>query len=151
MTWPGAPTIYYGDEAGVCGWTDPDNRRTYPWGREDMGLIDFHRDMIKIHNNYEALRTGSIRFLTGSYGFISYGRFNRKDKFIIGVNNNITDITVDINAWEIGITDDETMATLMVTTEHGHNPEAVIYHVHSGIARVTLKPYSSIVLKNIMI
>ena len=30
MTWPGAPTIYYGDEAGVCGWTDPDNRRTYP-------------------------------------------------------------------------------------------------------------------------
>lgn len=151
MTWPGAPTIYYGDEAGVCGWTDPDNRRTYPWGREDMGLIDFHRDMIKIHNNYEALRTGSIRFLTGSYGFISYGRFNRKDKFIIGVNNNITDITVDINAWEIGITDDETMATLMVTTEHGHNPEAVIYHVHSGIVRVTLKPYSSIVLKNIMI
>ena len=30
MTWPGAPTIYYGDEAGVCGFTDPDNRRTYP-------------------------------------------------------------------------------------------------------------------------
>ncbi len=35
MTWPGAPTIYYGDEAGLCGFTDPDNRRTYPWGRED--------------------------------------------------------------------------------------------------------------------
>ena len=31
MTWVGAPTIYYGDEAGVCGFTDPDNRRTYPW------------------------------------------------------------------------------------------------------------------------
>ena len=30
MTWPGAPTLYYGDEAGLCGWTDPDNRRTYP-------------------------------------------------------------------------------------------------------------------------
>ena len=29
MTLPGAPTLYYGDEAGVCGWTDPDNRRTY--------------------------------------------------------------------------------------------------------------------------
>ena len=28
MTWPGAPTIYYGDEAGLCGFTDPDNRRT---------------------------------------------------------------------------------------------------------------------------
>ena len=28
MTLPGAPTVYYGDEAGVCGFTDPDNRRT---------------------------------------------------------------------------------------------------------------------------
>lgn len=33
MTWPGAPAIYYGDETGVCGFTDPDNRRTYPWGK----------------------------------------------------------------------------------------------------------------------
>ena len=49
MTWPGAPTIYYGDEAGVCGFTDPDNRRTYPWGREDKELIQFHKDMIRIH------------------------------------------------------------------------------------------------------
>ena len=39
MTWPGAPTLYYGDEAGVCGWTDPDSRRTYPWGKEDQELI----------------------------------------------------------------------------------------------------------------
>ena len=43
MTWPGAPTVYYGDEAGLCGFTDPDNRRTYPWGREDYQMIDFHR------------------------------------------------------------------------------------------------------------
>ena len=39
MTLPGAPTLYYGDEAGLCGWTDPDNRRTYPWGREDLELL----------------------------------------------------------------------------------------------------------------
>ena len=49
MTWPGAPTVYYGDEAGLCGFTDPDNRRTYPWGREDKELICFHRDIIRIH------------------------------------------------------------------------------------------------------
>ena len=49
MTWPGAPTLYYGDEAGVCGWTDPDSRRTYPWGKEDLELIEFHRYMTGIH------------------------------------------------------------------------------------------------------
>ena len=46
MTWPGAPTVYYGDEAGVCGFTDPDNRRTYPWGHEDQMMIAFHRDCL---------------------------------------------------------------------------------------------------------
>ena len=41
MTWVGAPTIYYGDEVGLCGFTDPDNRRTYPWGQEDKELLEF--------------------------------------------------------------------------------------------------------------
>ena len=48
MTWMGAPTIYYGDEAGLCGFTDPDSRRAYPWGREDQDMISFHRDIIRL-------------------------------------------------------------------------------------------------------
>lgn len=44
MTWPGAPTLYYGDEAGQVGFTDPDNRRTYPWGQEDQELIRFYKN-----------------------------------------------------------------------------------------------------------
>ena len=63
MTWPGAPTIYYGDEVGVAGWTDPDNRRTYPWGKEDIDLLEFHKAVIKIHKQYSALKTGSLIFL----------------------------------------------------------------------------------------
>ena len=48
MTWPGAPTLYYGDEAGVCGWTDPDSRRTYPWGKEDLEPVSYtHLDVYK--------------------------------------------------------------------------------------------------------
>ena len=39
--------LYYGDEAGVCGFTDPDNRRTYPWGNEDKSLLEFHKKMIE--------------------------------------------------------------------------------------------------------
>ncbi|MDF2571650.1 MAG: malQ: 4-alpha-glucanotransferase, partial [Sporomusa sp.] len=39
MTFPGAPCIYYGDEAGVEGYSDPLNRRTYPWGREEAALL----------------------------------------------------------------------------------------------------------------
>jgi len=150
MTWPGAPTVYYGDEAGLCGWTDPDNRRAYPWGNEDMELIKFHKEMILIHKNYEALRNGSILFLTGAPGFISYGRFDRTDKFIIAVNNNNTEITLDINAWEIGISDDEVLVRLMLTTEGGHNPEAIIYHSNSGVLQLTMPPISAVVIKNMV-
>lgn len=60
MTWPGAPTVYYGDEAGMVGWTDPDNRRSYPWGKQDWELIEFHKDMIRIHKNMSALEVVPI-------------------------------------------------------------------------------------------
>lgn len=56
MTWTGAPTVYYGDEAGVCGFTDPDNRRTYPWGHEDKEMLDFHKKMIQIHKSCPELK-----------------------------------------------------------------------------------------------
>ena len=55
MTWPGAPTVYYGDETGVCGWTDPDNRRTYPWGQEDVELIEFYSYKMCIRDRETAL------------------------------------------------------------------------------------------------
>ena len=59
MTWPGAPTVYYADEAGQVGWTDPDNRRTYPWGKEDHSLIDLHRDLIFLRRSLPVLSDGS--------------------------------------------------------------------------------------------
>ena len=74
MTWPGAPTVYYGDEAGVCGWTDPDSRRTYPWGHEDLELIEYHRYMIRIHKALPVLRRGAVKELLAGRNVIAYGR-----------------------------------------------------------------------------
>ena len=76
MTWPGAPTLYYGDEAGVCGWTDPDSRRTYPWGKEDLELIEFHRYMTGIHKRIPALRKGALKPLFAGRHQIAYGRMS---------------------------------------------------------------------------
>ena len=77
MTWTGAPTIYYGDEAGVCGFTDPDNRRTYPWGREDKELIAFHKDIIRLRRENDELRTGSLKYVDSDYNFLAYARFSQ--------------------------------------------------------------------------
>ena len=87
MTWVGAPTVYYGDEAGVCGFTDPDNRRTYPWGHEDQELIAFHKEAIRIHKEHPALKTGSLKILGGEENILSYARFKGHDRIIVVINN----------------------------------------------------------------
>ena len=67
--------IYYGDEAGVCGFTDPDSRRTYPWGHEDQQMLAFHKAAIAMHKKYPVLTGGSLKFLYEDYNILSYGRF----------------------------------------------------------------------------
>ena len=59
---PGAPSLYYADEAGMEGYKDPFNRRTYPWGREDSLLLQHHRQLGKLRKELEALRLGDVEF-----------------------------------------------------------------------------------------
>ena len=148
MTWVGAPTIYYGDEAGVCGWTDPDNRRTYPWGNENHELIAVHKSLISLRKAIPALRTGSIKFLYGEYNVIAYGRWDDHDKIVIVVNNNDCDKTVYIPVWEIGIHNSEICQQVLETTYDDHSTEDIKYDVVRGKVMVQLKPYSTRIIKN---
>lgn len=147
MTWPGAPTVYYGDEAGVCGFTDPDNRRTYPWGKEDIVLVDFHRDMIRIHRENEALRTGSVKFLQGEKDILCYGRFNREQQFVIILNNSSEKKEITREIWSIGIPRSGIMERLIVTTEAGYSLMPKKYQIEDGRITVSLLPHSAAVLK----
>ena len=58
---PGVPCVYYGDEAGVQGGKDPDNRRSFPWGREDSELLYHYRMLGLIYHSHSALKDGSFR------------------------------------------------------------------------------------------
>ncbi|MBO5237827.1 MAG: glycoside hydrolase family 13 protein [Lachnospiraceae bacterium] len=147
MTWPGAPTIYYGDEAGVCGWTDPDNRRTYPWGHEDQELIDFHRDIIRIHKDNSALMRGSYRFLHGSHKVVAYGRFDEHNKVIVVLNNNYEDIELKFSVAELGIPDRTVLTQLMLTTEDGYFLDPIAYRVTDNRLFVRVPKISAVVLR----
>ena len=48
---PGAPCLYYGDEAGLTGMADPFNRGTYPWGQEDTELIAYFQKLGELHKH----------------------------------------------------------------------------------------------------
>ena len=148
MTWIGAPTISYGDEAGVCGWTDPDNRRTYPWGREDKGLIALHRELIAIHKAYQSLRTGSLKFVYGAYGVIGFGRFNEEEQFVILVNNNDYEVNVQVSVWQLGVLPGRALVRMLYTNTQGFGVDMALYYPEDGILSMRLWPFSSIVLKN---
>lgn len=57
---PGVPTVYYGDESGLCGYKDPFNRVCYPWGKEDKGLVDFLRILGQIRTDYSFYHRGDF-------------------------------------------------------------------------------------------
>ena len=148
MTWPGAPTIYYGDEAGLCGWTDPDNRRTYPWGREDFELIEFHRYMTAIHRGSKALRTGALKELVRSYNIIAYARFNENESVVVVVNNDDRIHDIEIPVWEAGVTGDTFMVRLMKTDRQGYNTGRVKYTVENGLLRLNMESVSAVVFRS---
>ncbi len=62
FAYPGAPVIYYGDEIGLPGGRDPDNRRAFPWAEEKWipGLRSFVKDLIRIRLSSRALRRGQL-------------------------------------------------------------------------------------------
>lgn len=148
MTWPGAPTVYYGDEAGVCGFTDPDNRRTYPWGHEDQELIAFHKEMIRIHKANPELKTGSLKELDSDYNVISYGRFLEDEQTLIFINNNPNEITKEFSAWEAGVPKEAILEQIMLTSDAGYTTEPKYYPLKSGKVTLTLPPTSALICKH---
>jgi glycosidase len=60
FTFPGAPTLYYGDEAGMEGFEDPWNRRSYPWGRENQALLEYCRKLGQYRRSSLPLRQGDL-------------------------------------------------------------------------------------------
>lgn len=147
MTWPGAPTVYYGDEAGMCGWTDPDNRRTYPWGHEDRELIRFHKDVIAIHKEIPALRRGSFKLLGGRYGCMYYARFDEDDAVLTVINNNESAQELDIPVWLANILEGETMHRLILTSSAGVSRQEEAVHVEGWYVHLRMPPLSAAIYR----
>lgn len=60
---PGVPCIYYGDEAGLTGGKDPENRAAFPWGSENPELAYHYRMLGVMYDEHPALKGGSFKLL----------------------------------------------------------------------------------------
>ncbi len=149
MTWVGAPTIYYGDEAGVCGFTDPDNRRTYPWGEEDQELLGFHKEMIRIHKEHPALRTGSLNILAWKENIFSFARFNQEEQIVVIINNRSELAEVTVPVWRAEVPVKGRMKRMMYSYEDGYTTAYEEYLVQDGEVVVNMGAYSALVIETI--
>ncbi|HWQ30775.1 MAG TPA: glycoside hydrolase family 13 protein [Negativicutes bacterium] len=117
MTFPGVPSIYYGDEAGLEGYRDPLNRGTYPWGREDKELLEWYRNMASIRNRHGIFSTGKWIPVYSSgdvYGFLRkvensrdvFGEECEDNTALVLVNRSRTSacsVSIDIGRWHKGL------------------------------------------------
>ena len=147
MTWPGAPTIYYGDEAGLVGWTDPDNRRCYPWGREDLSLIDMHRCLARIRQEHPVLRHGSYKALDAGKGWIAFTRFDDEDCVAVVCNNGTTPIHIPLRLRDAGAMEGETFS-IIFNTENNEWSEVPKYagKIKRGFLTLLVSPHTAAIV-----
>lgn len=148
MTWPGSPTVYYGDEAGVCGFTDPDNRRTYPWGREDWQMIDFHKTMIRIHKKYDILKNGSVGFLWNDYQGLCYARFSFDEQIIVIINNHSEDREVAVELMQSGICrmEETALERILLSDRDGFTEAREEYIAKAAVLTVKMPAFGVMIL-----
>ncbi|HXU86492.1 MAG TPA: alpha-amylase family glycosyl hydrolase [Verrucomicrobiae bacterium] len=102
FTVPGAPTVYYGDEVGVTGGDDPDDRRTYPWadlgGQPDTSLLAHYTALAALRRDVPALRSGDFRVLLADDAAqtVAYGRRTGTQVAILVLNRSGSTRQVEI-------------------------------------------------------
>jgi cyclomaltodextrinase / maltogenic alpha-amylase / neopullulanase len=106
FAFPGIPAIYYGDEIGLAGGRDPDNRRTMEWrrGHWNEGLRDCVRALAGLRRASRALQEGTWRTLVADdeSGTCAFARSIGLEHVVVAVQNGPTDriVSVDVGLLE---------------------------------------------------
>ena len=102
---PGSPTLFYGDEAGMQGFEDPLNRGTYPWGREDTGLLDFFRALGRLRKERRSLQSGGLTYIYAQGGGLVIAREHEGETTMAALNAGDKVLTLTL-PWPGGMAED---------------------------------------------
>jgi len=146
-TLPGMPTVYYGDEVGVTGSDDPDNRRTYPWpqegGHPDTALAAHYTALAGVRSTNAVLRDGTLVPLAAddATGVVAYGRKDGSQAAIVAIDKSDAAQTATIPT--AGFVPDGTTFTAAYGVS---NPTGATFTASGGAIHVPLAALSGLIL-----
>ncbi len=112
LTMRGIPEIYYGDEIGMGGGGDPDNRRDFPGGwpadehnaftregrtPEQQQIFDYVQSLLKLRREHEALRSGKLWHLAADDDSYVFLRESDEEKLVIAFHNGSSPKTMELS------------------------------------------------------
>ena len=128
---PGSPTVYYGDEAGMESFEDPFNRGTYPWGHEDTALLDWFRTLGRLRAERESLQSGDIAYLLAAGRVLCFARRAGDEVSLCAVNAGAESASVDL-PWAAPLAHDALSGQSFLA--------------EGGRLHITLAPYDALLL-----
>ena len=87
-TLPGIPAIFYGDEVGLEGYSDPFNRMPYPWGKENRELLEHYKTLGNIRRKNSIYRAGEFSLLHLEGEVLVFSRYDKKNSYVTVLNSS---------------------------------------------------------------
>jgi alpha-glucosidase len=142
FTYIGTPGIYYGDEYGMQGGPDPDDRRTFDWSQANAGnaAVALTQKLIAIRNRYPALRSGSFMTLVtdDARHIYAFGRFDAAHRIVVALNRDRRAQRVRLAAYQLSMPEGS-HATDLLTGKR--------YQVRNGYLAVAIPGLYGVILE----
>ena len=125
--------IYYGDEAGLEGYTDPFNRLPYPWGKENLDLINYFSRIGKIRLNNIVYQYGAFKLLLLTKELLLFSRSDQSNVYLTIMNNTSTECKIKFDCCAINLINKETK------NEYTISPEGACIYKLDKNTKITVK------------
>ena len=139
FTYPGIPSIYYGDETGMTGLWETEVRRCMNWDEErwNKNLFEYYKKLIKLRKSHPALTKGGFKILFSEDEVFAFARFFKNKTLYVIINNNIEDKLINMPCWHLG--DISGVCKELFSQE--------IYELAEGHIKIKLSPRRTLILE----
>ncbi len=93
----GIPSLYYGDEAGMEGYTDPFCRLPFPWGHEDKAITEHYKRLGEMRQSESVFKRGAFSAFVPAEHVLGFNRTDGKDVITVLASRDTATVTLPLD------------------------------------------------------